>query len=74
MLQSYNFFPIKKMSNQNIDEFWMRRAIQLARNGELTAHPNPLVGAVIVGPTPGPSPKGRGEVTLIINFNLYKSN
>ena len=26
----------------------MRRAIQLAQNGELTAHPNPMVGAVIV--------------------------
>ena len=36
----------------------MRRAIQLARNGELTAHPNPMVGAVIVT-TPDPSPIGR---------------
>ena len=30
------------------DEQWMRRALQIARNGELTAHPNPMVGAVIV--------------------------
>ena len=29
----------------------MRRAIQLAENSELTAHPNPMVGAVIVGPS-----------------------
>lgn len=30
------------------DEIWMQRALQLARNGELTSHPNPMVGAVIV--------------------------
>lgn len=36
------------MNQQQIDELWMRRAIQLARCGELTAHPNPMVGAVIV--------------------------
>ena len=36
------------MNQQEIDELWMRRAIQLASNGELTAHPNPMVGAVIV--------------------------
>ena len=29
-------------------ETWMRRALQLARNGETTAHPNPMVGACIV--------------------------
>lgn len=38
------------MTQREIDEYWMRRAIQLAENGELTAHPNPLVGAVIVAP------------------------
>lgn len=38
------------MNQQLIDMYWMRRAIQLAQNGELTAHPNPMVGAVIVGP------------------------
>ena len=27
---------------------WMRRCLQLARQGELTAAPNPMVGAVIV--------------------------
>lgn len=31
-------------------EFYMRRALQLARNGRLDAHPNPMVGAVIVAP------------------------
>lgn len=36
----------------------MRRAIQLAQNGELTAHPNPMVGAVIVTP---PAPRAGGE-------------
>ena len=32
----------------NTHEFWMRRCLELARNGELTAAPNPMVGAVIV--------------------------
>ena len=32
------------------DEDYMRRALQLARNGLLDAHPNPMVGAVIVAP------------------------
>lgn len=32
----------------NYDEKYMRRAIQLARNGIMFASPNPLVGAVIV--------------------------
>ena len=30
------------------DEFYMRRCIQLAQNGEKNAQPNPMVGAVIV--------------------------
>ena len=30
------------------DERWMRRCLQLARQGELTTAPNPMVGAVIV--------------------------
>ncbi len=29
-------------------EIWMRRCLQLARNGELTTSPNPMVGAVLV--------------------------
>lgn len=32
-------------------EYYMRRALQLARNGRLDAHPNPMVGAVIVSPS-----------------------
>lgn len=32
----------------NEDERWMRRCLQLARQGELTTAPNPMVGAVIV--------------------------
>ena len=32
----------------NIDEKFMRRCIQLAKNGQQNAKPNPLVGAVIV--------------------------
>lgn len=31
-----------------IDEKYMKRALELARNGELDASPNPMVGAVIV--------------------------
>lgn len=45
------------MTQKDIDEIWMHRAIQLAQNGELSAHPNPMVGAVIV--TPDSSPLGR---------------
>ncbi|HBI58185.1 MAG TPA: bifunctional diaminohydroxyphosphoribosylaminopyrimidine deaminase/5-amino-6-(5-phosphoribosylamino)uracil reductase RibD [Porphyromonadaceae bacterium] len=33
-----------------INPLFMVRALQLARNGELDASPNPMVGAVIVGP------------------------
>ena len=32
----------------NHDEFYMRRCIQLARNGKMNTSPNPMVGAVIV--------------------------
>lgn len=32
----------------NSDEQYMRRCIQLARNGQMTAPPNPMVGAVVV--------------------------
>ena len=35
-------------SQRTIDEHFMRRCLQLARNGRLTARPNPSVGAVIV--------------------------
>lgn len=34
----------------NYDLKYMRRALELARMGELGAHPNPMVGAVIVAP------------------------
>lgn len=33
-----------------MDERYMRRALELARHGELDASPNPMVGAVIVAP------------------------
>ena len=36
------------MSNMTDDERYMRRCIQLARNGQQNAKPNPMVGAVIV--------------------------
>jgi len=40
-----------------VDEFYMRRCLQLARNGRQNAKPNPMVGAVIVVPiTHHPSP------------------
>ena len=38
------------MSTKETDERFMRRCIQIARNGLLKAKPNPSVGAVIVGP------------------------
>lgn len=39
------------MSNKNDDERYMRRCLQLARNGQKNAKPNPMVGAVIVAPS-----------------------
>ena len=36
------------MSQQEIDERYMRRCLQLAANGRQNAKPNPMVGAVIV--------------------------
>lgn len=35
-------------SQQEIDEYFMRRCLQLAKNGRQNAKPNPMVGAVIV--------------------------
>ena len=40
------------MNQQQIDEMYMRRCLQLARNGMQNAKPNPMVGAVIVVPSP----------------------
>ncbi len=37
-----------KTNEEKVDELYMRRCIQLARNGEGTTAPNPMVGAVIV--------------------------
>ena len=39
------------MTQQDIDEKYMRRCLQLAANGLLTTKPNPMVGAVIVAPS-----------------------
>ena len=36
------------MSQKEIDEMYMRRCLQLAKNGRQNAKPNPMVGAVIV--------------------------
>lgn len=36
------------MTQQQLDELYMRRCLQIARGGLLTAKPNPSVGAVIV--------------------------
>ena len=36
------------LSQQEIDEHFMRRCLQLAKNGRQNAKPNPMVGAVIV--------------------------
>jgi len=42
------------------DEQYMRRCLQLAQNGRLNAKPNPMVGAVIVAPSPTPRIIGEG--------------
>ncbi len=39
---------ILKYKQRKTDEIYMRRCLQLARNGMLNAKPNPMVGAVIV--------------------------
>ena len=36
------------MEQKEIDEVYMRRCLQLAKNGRQNAKPNPMVGAVIV--------------------------
>ncbi|EJW93900.1 riboflavin biosynthesis protein RibD, partial [gut metagenome] len=36
------------MIHQEENEKWMRRCIELAKNGKMGAAPNPMVGAVIV--------------------------
>jgi len=45
------------------NEKFIRRCIEIARRGEYFVAPNPMVGAVLVGPNPDPSLKGR-EVIL----------
>ena len=42
---------------------YIARCIEIARRGEYFVAPNPMVGAVLVGPNPDPSLKGR-EVVL----------
>lgn len=42
---------IIRHSKMKVEEIYMRRALQLAKNGELDASPNPMVGAVIVDPS-----------------------
>lgn len=44
-------------------EQYIARCIEIARRGEYYVAPNPMVGAVLVGPNPDPSLKGR-EVIL----------
>ena len=44
-------------SQQEIDEHFMRRCLQLAKNGRQNAKPNPMVGAVIVMPLHRSSPR-----------------
>lgn len=39
------------MEQRRTDELYMRRCLQLARNGMMNAKPNPMVGAVIVSHT-----------------------
>ena len=37
-----------QMNSQAADQIYMARAIQLAKKGQFTTHPNPRVGCVIV--------------------------
>lgn len=56
------------MNQQQIDEMYMRRCLQLARNGMQNAKPNPMVGAVIVVPSPY---RGKTEGGLIIGEGYH---
>ena len=57
------------MNQQQIDEMYMRRCLQLARNGMQNAKPNPMVGAVIV--VPKSSPRGGQEGGSIIGEGYH---
>ena len=41
------------MKQEETDKKYMRRCLQLARNGQQLAKPNPMVGAVIVSKEAG---------------------
>ena len=56
------------MNQQLTDEMYMRRCLQLARNGMQNAKPNPMVGAVIVVPSPY---RGETEGGLIIGEGYH---
>ena len=56
------------MNQQEIDEMYMRRCLQLARNGMQNAKPNPMVGAVIVVPSPY---RGETEEGFIIGEGYH---
>lgn len=56
------------MNQQQTDEMYMRRCLQLARNGMQNAKPNPMVGAVIVLPSPS---WGEMEGGLIIGEGYH---
>lgn len=47
---------------KTIDEFYMRRCLQLASNGLQNARPNPMVGAVIVAPAGGSEETGKWRI------------
>jgi len=51
LLKCITFYSVTMDSTtRTIDEQYMRRCLQLARNGQQNAKPNPMVGAVIVAP------------------------
>ena len=60
----------EKKKYMGIDEFFMRRCLQLAANGICYARPNPMVGAVIVAPlTPHPGTLTSNPGTLTSNLS-----
>ena len=50
------------MNHTTEDEKYMRRCLQLARNGQQNAKPNPMVGAVIVAPPPAEEEQGKARI------------
>ena len=62
------------MKQEELDEKYMCRCLQLARNGQLLAKPNPMVGAVIVSKEGRIIGEGRRDNQWLIVFTRQVAN